>query len=141
MSMSDEQITYALGQLRERIDELGNPENKDVAHLHYMLDTIPVLLRQDRREKVMRWLGFIQGALWGFEWSTIAEMKTQNKGRPFTLDDIDVGTCLITTSEFADGESPDRVYRVMFSNDTGFFIEHEWQRYPVTSPGLLLVDE
>jgi hypothetical protein len=50
-----------------------------LAHLHWMLDEIESFLAAGRREKAMRWLGFIQGCLWADGLYTVAEMKDQNR--------------------------------------------------------------
>jgi hypothetical protein len=50
-----------------------------IFHLRYMCKQIPVFLAENRREKVMRWLGFIQGAMWALGMTSIAEMKELNR--------------------------------------------------------------
>lgn len=35
-----------------------------LAHCHQMLDKMEQFVREDRMDKVFRWLGFIQGVLW-----------------------------------------------------------------------------
>lgn len=35
-----------------------------LGHCYGMLDKMEIFLKESRREKVMRWLGFIQGVLW-----------------------------------------------------------------------------
>lgn len=52
------------------------------SHLHWMCLRIPEFLREGRREKVMRWLGFIQGTMWVLGDFTIAEMKKHNMPTP-----------------------------------------------------------
>ena len=48
-------------------------------HLLFMCGEIRVMLEEDRREKVMRWLGFLQGALWS---SGIPLDTFKNQNRP-----------------------------------------------------------
>lgn len=48
-------------------------------HLLYMCEEGKRMLAEDRREKVMRWLGFVQGTLWAMGVTTIAEAKNANK--------------------------------------------------------------
>lgn len=98
MAMSDEKIVEALREMRARVQgpkgnwppERLSPEDMtrrintldppDVAkHLVFMCDEAERMLKEGRREKVMRWLGFIQGALWGRGVTSIAEAKDANK--------------------------------------------------------------
>lgn len=55
-------------------------------HLLWMCDQIPTFLQEGRREKAMRWLGFLQGALWVLRWRTIEAMKTDNAPEGSTID-------------------------------------------------------
>lgn len=48
-------------------------------HIHWMCLQIPVFVHEQRIEKAMRWLGFVQGALWALGLSTVEEMKRDNK--------------------------------------------------------------
>jgi hypothetical protein len=48
-------------------------------HLAFMCEEAEQMLSDDRREKVMRWLGFCQGALWGMGLSTISASKDANR--------------------------------------------------------------
>jgi len=54
-------------------------DDKVSQHLLYMLQETAKLVKEDRREKAMRWLGFVQGALWVAGLSTIEEMKDLNR--------------------------------------------------------------
>ena len=54
-------------------------------HLAWMLQEIRPW-PEDKREKAMRWLGFVQGALWGMEFVTIEEMKRINMPEGATFD-------------------------------------------------------
>lgn len=47
-------------------------------HVLWMCDEVQALLSLDKREKAMRWLGFVQGSLWLLDLRTIAEMRTDN---------------------------------------------------------------
>lgn len=49
------------------------------AHLLYMCNQINEFIAEDRREKAMRWLGFVQGALWQAGVFTIDELKNHNR--------------------------------------------------------------
>lgn len=49
-------------------------------HLLYMCEQIAIFMEEGRREKAMRWLGFVQGALWSYDAASIDEMKEVNRG-------------------------------------------------------------
>lgn len=57
------------------------PQTKEevLGHCRYMLDQIEVFLEEDKTEKAMRWLGFIQGCLWCHGFFTVDSMKEHNK--------------------------------------------------------------
>lgn len=55
-------------------------------HLLWMCGQIPVFLQEGRREKAMRWLGFLQGALWAYRWRSVEAMKTDNAPEGTTID-------------------------------------------------------
>lgn len=48
-------------------------------HLLFLANEAQVLLNEGRVEKTMRWLGFIQGALWGLGLTAISDMKDLNR--------------------------------------------------------------
>jgi hypothetical protein len=50
-----------------------------LGHLRYMCEEGVKLVDQNRTEKAMRWLGFIQGAMWGLGYTSIGAMKELNK--------------------------------------------------------------
>lgn len=47
-------------------------------HLLYMCEMGKDFVREGREAKAMRWLGFLQGSLWGFGIASIDEMKHWN---------------------------------------------------------------
>ena len=49
-----------------------------LAHCHRMLEKMPDYIVQGRIEKVMRWLGFIQGTLWALDYLSIDSLKNQS---------------------------------------------------------------
>ena len=51
----------------------------EMAHLHQMIPQMRVFLTDGRREKVMRWLGFMQGAFWAIGVFTIEDLMAHNK--------------------------------------------------------------
>lgn len=54
-----------------------------LAHVRSMLPKMRAFLDSDTPkhwDKVMRWLGFLQGVLWTFGWYTLEELKSHNRG-------------------------------------------------------------
>ena len=60
-------------------NSLSLDKKEMLAHLHSMIDKIIKFLDEDRRDKLFRWLGFIQGALWVLGIYTINELKNHNR--------------------------------------------------------------
>lgn len=48
------------------------------SHLRWMIEECETFIQEGRREKVMRWLGFIQGTLWATGKVTIEQCKRMN---------------------------------------------------------------
>lgn len=66
----------------EKINEVLDKYEKDVIledHLVLMISKIRKFLVEGRREKAMRWLGFIQRVLWAEDIYTIDELKEHNR--------------------------------------------------------------
>jgi hypothetical protein len=57
------------------------PRVRAVSHLRAMIRTSMDMVQEGRREKVMRWLGFIQGAMWAFGLVDITTLKRMNMPR------------------------------------------------------------
>lgn len=104
MPMSQTKIAEACDKMTERLIfrhpqlmSVGNPERMPVSsmiqrshdvpsltlfkHIRFMLKEIP-LMAEDNREKAMRWLGFVQGALYVLGVMSIEDMKQANKPDP-----------------------------------------------------------
>jgi hypothetical protein len=64
---------------RMRPDEVTPTDYQRRAHLRWMCGAGKALVDEGRIEKAMRWLGFVQGALWGMGLVTIECMKLVNK--------------------------------------------------------------
>jgi hypothetical protein len=93
MPMTDAKILEAVEKLRYIVGrgyaslsavrgnpyEVGPDTRSADSHLFWMLTVIPEMLADGRREKVMRWLGFIQGALWRAGDADINELKCMNR--------------------------------------------------------------
>lgn len=59
----------------------ANEENDNqgsIAHIKWMLQQIPIQLENNKIEKAMRWLGFVQGVLWCKNIRSIQEMRDDN---------------------------------------------------------------
>ena len=50
-----------------------------VKHILWMCDEIELMLKDEKFDKINRWLGFIQGVLWSMGKKTINEMREDNK--------------------------------------------------------------
>ncbi|MBI2013418.1 MAG: hypothetical protein HYS87_01165 [Candidatus Colwellbacteria bacterium] len=50
-----------------------------LAHCHNMLDDMERFVKEGRRSKAFRWLGFIQGCLWSTDIYTVEQMANQNR--------------------------------------------------------------
>lgn len=74
--MTDEKIREWLDRYEQKLSEL---DHQQVYHLRTMIPRMRVFLEEQRREKLMRWIGFIQGALWSEEVFTLDELKEHNK--------------------------------------------------------------
>ena len=89
MAMSDEKLLEAIGDYRKMLLEKGvSPDSADrdskslthdekLSHILRMLEKMPDFLSEGRREKVMRWLGFIQGSLWAMDMQSVHDLKRE----------------------------------------------------------------
>ncbi len=79
--MKEEKIINACEVYKEKLSHLAEqphfPETQK--HILWMLWQIPGFLKEGRKEKANRWLGFIQGSLWAEDVYTIEEMKEHNR--------------------------------------------------------------
>ena len=64
--LTEVEAQFSVGSL-SRIDT--------TAHLKFMCDTAQTFVDQDRVDKAMRWLGFMQGAFWMDSVFTLEELK------------------------------------------------------------------
>lgn len=84
MAMTEQKIREAFGRcvhvIRERYPytkaQRGGVEY--AAHLLWMCEEGPTYAA-NRREKAMRWLGFVQGAMWILDLATIEQLKAMNR--------------------------------------------------------------
>ena len=69
----------------EKYDEtalLGAHSAPAMRHVAYMCSEILKMCDEGRTEKVMRWLGFMQGVLWGIGVYPLSALKEQNTPTP-----------------------------------------------------------
>lgn len=68
------QLLIDRGAVRARGHEVPNKN-----HLLWMCGQLDDFIRDGRRDKAMRWLGFIQGALWALGIRSVDEMRKDNR--------------------------------------------------------------
>lgn len=79
--MTDEKINQVLDRYTAFLHNLGANgllHNED-EHLLEMIPKMRAFLLEGRREKVFRWLGFMQGVFYVFGYFTIEEMANHNR--------------------------------------------------------------
>lgn len=52
---------------------------RGLEHCHGMLEKVEGFIRENRMDKVFRWLGFIQGVLWDQGLYTLSELMNHNR--------------------------------------------------------------
>jgi len=75
--MKEEKIINACKKYEKDLKELYT--DSDLHHVQWMVSQVPNFLKEGRKEKANRWLGFIQGVLWAKKIYTIDEMKEHNR--------------------------------------------------------------
>lgn len=90
--MTPERVLEVVAIYEKRFEDIGvkplklgdgsgelDIHSRDVRHLAWMLGEIKGQIAANEIEKAMRWLGFVQGALWCYEWYTIDQMREHNR--------------------------------------------------------------
>lgn len=89
--MTADKVREVIAIYRKKFEEMEIPKKKGphnsfpgfdedfLSHCHGMLDEMEVFIKETRTEKVFRWLGFIQGALWRSGVYTVEELKNHNR--------------------------------------------------------------
>jgi len=88
--MTDEKINEVLDMYEASLSQSYEPFESDFdcrcpsqwsacCHVLSMIPKMREFLRQGRREKVMRWLGFIQGILWMMGDYNLRELMDHNR--------------------------------------------------------------
>ena len=65
--------------LGDHNDLFNSSEEFGLAHCHGMLDQMEQFVKDDRMDKVFRWLGFVQGCLWMAGEYTLEELNNHNR--------------------------------------------------------------
>lgn len=92
--MKVEKVQQVINTYRKKFQELGvgqenyphevpldSPEH-GLEHCHGMLDKMEEFLKENRMDKVFRWLGFLQGFLWSQKIYTLTELTNHNRKDP-----------------------------------------------------------
>lgn len=72
--MTDDKITEVLDLYEERLAR-SNSYNPHIVHMRTMIPKMREFVVADRREKLMRWLGFMQGAFWVMGMYSLEDLK------------------------------------------------------------------
>lgn len=82
MVMSQDKLLELLARYEGIISVTKNPlEERFFPHLKEMLPQMYEFIRERRNEKLMRWLGFIQGTFHVCGTFTLSELKEHNRPR------------------------------------------------------------
>lgn len=85
--MTKEKIIMVLDLYEDRVLDYTDYMKGSLAYSNkilHILDMIPKMrefLKEERLEKIFRWLGFIQGVLWTEEMYTLDELKDHNRDK------------------------------------------------------------
>ena len=71
-------VERSIGKIDYPNGELLNEEVHGLEHCHGMLDKMIELVREERMDKVFRWLGFVQGVLWASRVYPLTDLKNHN---------------------------------------------------------------
>lgn len=89
--MTDERNFSLIAQYREHLEKLGakvvetdydaclQSRENALSHLLSMLNKMEEFVREGRREKFFRWLGFMQGVLWSLGEYSLNDLRDHNR--------------------------------------------------------------
>lgn len=85
--MTKNRVREILAHYQEVLSGKGYVSIRDFSHpngdhLFWMCEQAGVFLEANQIEKAMRWLGFIQGAMWYADIRSVEEMRQDNKPEP-----------------------------------------------------------
>ena len=69
------------GYMAKRVDSLDRRPDPDMSYQHalYMLNRMEEFIKEGKREKFFRWLGFVQGILWLLGDLTVEDLRNHNR--------------------------------------------------------------
>ena len=75
------EVLFRYEQILNNEDHLQKCEitSTEIDHLKSMIPKMKLLLQQGRVEKVMRWLGFMQGVFWTTAVYDLGSLKSHNR--------------------------------------------------------------
>lgn len=77
--MSHEKVTEVLDRYEQYLSNLTDANKPSrIEHLQAMIPKMREFNNDDRREKLMRWIGFMQGAFWSLGIYNLEELKQHN---------------------------------------------------------------
>lgn len=90
MAMTEAKLVSAFAACGKILWDLGEWESvrnihalpgtaEGFKHLSFVAEEGARLVLEGRREKAMRWLGFLQGALWNCRLATLDQLKNMNR--------------------------------------------------------------
>lgn len=80
--MTKEKVLEVINLYKKELDDVLSKTasiEEELEHCQTMLPQMEEFIKEDRMDKVFRWLGFIQGVLWCQGVFEIDEMKNHNK--------------------------------------------------------------
>lgn len=87
--MTDPQFMSILDRYLERLTDLeAKTPTPTGAHMLEMIPKMRVMITEGRREKAMRWLGFMQGVFWVSGEYSLDELKAHNRFVPKSGDNL-----------------------------------------------------
>ena len=75
--MNNQKILEVLKIYEKHFSNVNSTEV--ILHLSSMIPKMKDFLQQNRRDKAFRWLGFMQGVLWGKGTFTLEQLKNHNR--------------------------------------------------------------
>lgn len=82
--MTKEQILQVVDDYNSLLHPMAAPIDEQnggtqLQHARWMCQQIPTFLKENKMEKVNRWLGFVQGILWTNGLFSITQMREHNR--------------------------------------------------------------
>ncbi len=74
-------VEMKVGKTRFPHEKVLTDQQLGFEHCHWMLDEMEGFIKEERMDKVNRWLGFIQGFLWSNQVYALTEMMNHNRNQ------------------------------------------------------------